>query len=171
MRRFRFPRWIVSSASCCVLLIADLLPIQAQESPSSATQQSLTPAVSLRDAQRLALANNWDILAAQTTVDAANAQKIVSEQWPNPNISFSTLKIDVDGRSSRTSEGNSFWQRSYDSIVALNQLFEIGKRGNRQDSAQAGLASATARLADARRLLELLVATTYINALPGRGQR
>ncbi len=61
--------------------------------------------------------------------------------------------------------GNSFWQRSYDTIVALNQLFEIGKRGNRQDSAQSGLTSARARLADARRLLELLVATSYINAL------
>ena len=165
MRRFRFPRWIVSSASCCVLLIADLLPIQAQESPSSATQQSLTPAVSLRDAQRFALANNWDVLTAQTTVDAAMAQKIVSEQWPNPNLTLSTTKIDVDGHSSRTSEGNNFWQRSYDTTVALNQLFEIGKRGYRQDSAQAGLVATKARLADARRLLELLVATTYINAL------
>ncbi len=108
MRRFRFPRWIVYGVSFCVLLIADLLPIQAQERPSSATQQSVTSAVSLRDAQRLALANNWDVLTAQTTVDAAMAQKIVSEQWPNPNLTLSTFKIDVDGHSSRTSEGKQF---------------------------------------------------------------
>jgi len=46
--------------------------------------------------------------------------------------------------------------RSYDTIFAINQLFEIGgKRGSRKASAQAGFEAARAQFLDAKRTLDL----------------
>ena len=62
-------------------------------------------------------------------------------------------------------QGSFFWPRDYDSIAAINQLFEIGgKRKSRRLSAEAGLEGARARLLDARRTLDLAVAGAYAAA-------
>ena len=121
--------------------------------------------LSLADAQCLAFERNWDLLAAAAGVDAATAQKIVAREFPNPTLSLSTLKINVDNHPASTPEGNGFWERNYDTIFAINQLFEIGgKRRNRKLSAQAGYEAAKAQLFDARRTLDLGVARAYIAA-------
>ena len=57
------------------------------------------------------------------------------------------------------------WDRSYDTIFAINQLFEVGgKRRSRKASAQAGFEGAKAQLLDARRTLDLAVAKAYVAA-------
>ena len=122
-------------------------------------------ALTLESAQAYAFERNWDLLAAAAGVDAATAQKIVAREFPNPTFSYSTTKINVDNHPNSTPEGNGLWDRSYDTVFAINQLFEIGgKRKNRQASAQAGYESARALLYDARRTLSLAVARAYIAA-------
>ncbi len=100
----------------------------------------------------MAFEKNWDLLAAAAGVEAATAQKIVAHEFPNPTLSLSSTYINVDNHPNSTAEGNGLWDRSYDTIFAINQLFEIGgKRRNRKDSAQAGFEGAKAQFFDARR--------------------
>ncbi|MFO1518159.1 MAG: TolC family protein [bacterium] len=139
----------------------------AQESrPSSFSEPVPLPQnLSLAEAKRIAFQNNWDLLAAKSQVDLATAQKIVSKELPNPTFSYSTQKINIDGRSPATPAGNGFWERDYDSFFAINQLFEIaGKRSNRQKSAEAGFAGAQARLEDSRRILDAGITKAYVEA-------
>jgi cobalt-zinc-cadmium efflux system outer membrane protein len=120
--------------------------------------------LSLAKARQLAFERNWDLLAAKTGIDSATAQLIVAKEFPNPNVSLSTTKIDPNGNA--TPLGNSFWDRSYDTIFAVTQLIEIaGKRGDRQTSARAGIVGSRARLFDARRTLDQGVTKAYIAAL------
>jgi outer membrane protein, heavy metal efflux system len=120
--------------------------------------------LSLADAERVAFERNWDLLAARSGVDMATAQRIVAHEFPNPTASLGTSKIGT--HENATSLGNDLWERSYDSIAAVNQLIEIaGKRSSRQASAEAGVLSAAARLADARRLLNSGVAHAYLAAV------
>ena len=123
-----------------------------------------TNTISLAQAQAQAFARNWDVLAAKTGVSAAEAQRLIAQEFPNPTFSVSTAKIGPhDGG---TALGNGIWNRSYDTIFAVNQLIEIGgKRRDRKNSAAAGLAGAQARFLDARRLLEQGVTKAYVAAL------
>lgn len=134
--------------------------------PLPACAGEATPKVlGLGEAKRIAFERNWDLLAAKASVDLAVAQKIVSHEFPNPTAEINPAKINSDGQPNSTDRGNSLWHRSYDTIFAINQLFEIGKRGPRQASAAAGLEAAEASFKDARRTLDLAVAKAYIAAL------
>jgi len=147
-----------------------LLGVAAAGAESSTN--SSTAALTLVDAKRLAFLRNWDLLAAKGDVDIAVAQRLVAHEFPNPVASFSTLKINFDNHSAGTSAGNGFWERNYDTIAAVNQLIEIGgKRRARKDSAAAGLRSAEARLADARRLLDAGVTQAYVAVLVAEEKR
>jgi cobalt-zinc-cadmium efflux system outer membrane protein len=111
--------------------------------------------LSLTQARALAFQRNWDLLAAKSDVSVAEAQRLVAREFPNPTASFSVTKINVDSNPNSTASGNEFWDRSYDTVAAINQLIEIGgKRKARKASAAAGLKGAEARLSDARRLLD-----------------
>jgi len=124
----------------------------------------VTNTLSLPEARRLAFERNWDLLAAQSGVDAATAQLLIAKEFPNPTFSYSTAKIGSHENSSPT--GNGLWSRSYDTIFAVNQLIEIGgKRRDRKISAEAGITGARARFYDARRLLEQGVTKAYVAAL------
>ncbi len=153
------------------LLLGAVLATQPQTQAAAAgpaggvVPERLLQHLTLADAQQLAFQRNWDLLAAAAGVDAATAQKIVAHEFPNPNLALSTAFINVDGHPSGTSAGNGFWDRNYDTIFAINQLFEIGgKRHNRQNAAQAGYEVARAQFLDARRTLDLAVAKAYIAA-------
>src|SRR3954464_10278699 len=146
-----------------VALFAWLLLVASRTAvaQTNAVTNAVSSRLSLVEAQRASFQRNWDLLAAQSDVDLAVAQKIVAKEFPNPTLALSTQKIDTD-RSSATHLGNGFWDRSYDSIFAVNQLFEMGaKRGSRKQSAAAGLEGAGARLQDARRVLNQAVAKSY----------
>jgi len=123
-----------------------------------------TNALTLADAKQMAFERNWDLLAASSGVDAAQAQLIVTKEFPNPIASLSTAKIGE--RNAGTISGNDLWDRNYDSIAAVSQLIEIGgKRHDRQAAARASVLSAEARFYDAKRTLDQGVTKAYIAAL------
>lgn len=123
-----------------------------------------TNTLSGADAKRIAFERNWDLLAAKSGVDAAAAQLLVVKEFPNPTFSYSTARI--GSHESSTPLGNGLWNRSYDTIFAINQLIEIGgKRQNRNASAQAGMSGARARFYEARRLLNQGVTKAYLAAV------
>ncbi len=151
------------------LLMAGVSTTYPQPATNPPTMAGLTNSISerltLAEAEKTAFLRNWDLLAARSDVDAATAQKIVARQFPNPSLALSVTKISVDNHGNSTPEGNDFWSRSYDTVAAINQLFEIGgKRSSRKASAEAGLEGAQARLMDAKRLLDLAVAKAYVAA-------
>jgi len=135
--------------------------------PASATAvKSPIRVLTLAEAQRVAFERNWDLLAARSDVDMATAQKIVARQFPNPTLSASMAKINVGSNPNGTDLGNGIWDRSYDTIFAVGQLFEIGgKRANRRLSAAAGIKGAEARLEDSRRILNQAVSKNFIEAV------
>ena len=136
--------------------------VSAQAVLASDTPERL----SLVEAKRLAFERNWDFLAAKSDVDIAAAQEIIAREFPNPAFAWTTAKMPVNGQSAATAEGRGLWQRSYDTVLSINQLFEIGgKRRSRQVSAEQGFRAERARFADARRTLELGVSKAYIAAV------
>jgi outer membrane protein, heavy metal efflux system len=144
------------------LFVAALLSLSPRGLAQSAG--AATNLLSLADAKRAAFERNWDLLAAKSGVDAATAQLIISREFPNPSVSLSTAKI--GSHEAGTILGNSIWQRSYDSIAAVNQLIEIGgKRHDRQMAARAGVLGAKARFYDAKRTLDQGVTKAYLAAL------
>lgn len=150
-----------------VLGHADIAAASGSLAPQSdaATTDSL-PTLTLAVARRLAYERNWDLLAARSEVDAATARRIVAREFPNPNLSLSTTKIPANRGPASTPSGNALWDRNYDTTAAIGQLFEIGgKRASRRAVAAAGLRGAEARLADARRVLDLGVLTAYVAVL------
>jgi cobalt-zinc-cadmium efflux system outer membrane protein len=135
------------------------------ETQSSRTQETAGPEkLSLKEAQEIAFQRNWDLLAAKSGIDSAQAQLIVVKEFPNPTLSLSSAKIGT--HDSATVLGNSIWNRSYDTIAAVSQLIEIaGKRADRQRAARAGIEGARARFFDAKRTLDQGVTKAYVAAL------
>ncbi|HWI56323.1 MAG TPA: TolC family protein, partial [Bacillota bacterium] len=122
--------------------------------------------LSLAQAQQMAVERNWDLLGAAAGIDAATAQKIVAREFPNPTLSLATSKINVDNHPNSTAAGNGLWDRSYDTIFAINQLLEIGgKRASRKAVAQAGFEGTKAQFLDVKRLLDLGVTKAYAAAI------
>jgi cobalt-zinc-cadmium efflux system outer membrane protein len=120
--------------------------------------------LTLADAKRTAFLHNWDLLSAKSGIDSATAQLIVTKEFPNPTLNYSTSTIGTHHEA--TDEGNGIWHRSYDTVVAVSQLIEIaGKRHDRQAAARAGIRGAKARFYDARRTLDQGVTKAYVAAL------
>lgn len=123
------------------------------------------PRLTLDGALRLAHERNPDLLAAEADLESARAQRATAVALPNPALAYSTSKIPADGSPATTIYGNGFYTRSYDTVVSASQLVEIGgKRKNRRVSADEGIAGATARVADAARLLDAAVVRAYTAA-------
>jgi outer membrane protein, heavy metal efflux system len=165
-------RFFVATGSpmqwCVSLLLTGLVlgaePVSNRPEAPSFAHENPRRELSLTQAQSIAFQRNWDLLAARTGIDVAAAQLLVAKEFPNPTLSWSTMKIDPRGNG--TPLGNAVWNRSYDTIVSVSQLVEIGgKRHSRQDSARAGIAAARARFFDARRSLEQGVTRAYVAAL------
>jgi len=92
------------------LLLWATAPVSSVSGESSVAAFTTNgPPVSLAGAQQMALERNWDLLAAAAGVDAATAQKIVVHEFPNPTLSASASKINVDDKSNATSSGNGVW--------------------------------------------------------------
>jgi outer membrane protein, heavy metal efflux system len=122
------------------------------------------PTWSLSDVKHAAFTQNWDLLAAKSGIDAATAQLVIAQEFPNPTASLSIARIGT--HENATILGNGLWDRSYDSIAAVNQLIEIaGKRHDRQMAGRAGVEGAKARFFDAKRTLDQGVTKAYTGAL------
>ena len=183
-----------------VLCIASLCTATTpgQEKSADGPQVKLK-ALSLADARKTAQMQNWDILAAKSGMDAAEAQKIIAREFPNPTVSLDVSKINVDGRSntydqpltraqriqqSATLPGgqsgdvfvtprhkNGLWDRTYDTVLAVSQLVELGgKRKHRVAAAKAGADAAAAQFEDARRMLDGAVIKAYADVLAARAK-
>ena len=151
-------------------LLLAVCSASAKDPPRDGGDDAVPSQLTLGAAQRIAYQRNWDLLAAQAGVDLAVAQKIVAHEFPNPTLSYSTQKISADSQPSGTTAGNGLWNRNYDTIFAVNQLYEIGgKRTIRQLSAAAGFKAAEASFRDARRTLDLGVSKAYIAVLLADG--
>ncbi len=124
--------------------------------------------LSLVQAQQQALARNADVRTAAAQAEAAIAQVRAAREFPNPTLGLSTAKIATDGSGNGTPAGNRLLDRSYDSIIALSQLVELGKRGPRRESALAGQRAAEALRDDVRRLTLAAVSQAYVAALEAR---
>ena len=125
--------------------------------------------LSLAEVLRRAESASPDLAAARNDLAQANAQRLVAAQLPNPSLSASVSKIPTDGTSVATGLGNGFFDRAYDSVVALSQPFELGgKRKDRRLSAQAGIEASGARLADAMRTVRDSVVRAYVAAVAAR---
>ncbi len=123
------------------------------------------PGLTLKEALQRALAHNWDLLAARSNVDLATAQRILAAEIQNPSAAATVSGVPVDGSPAGTPLGNGLWQRSYETNLAVSQLFELhGKRALKRVSAEAGLDAARARLDDARRVLDAAVIKAYAAA-------
>jgi cobalt-zinc-cadmium efflux system outer membrane protein len=135
-----------------------------EASAPAQTNAQTAPPLSLATAQRLAIEHNWDLLAARSGVDTAEAQWLVTKEFPNPTVGWNTYKIgDSQGG---TPLGNGVLARNYDTIASVNQLIEIaGKRKDRQAAAQQGVLGAKARFLDAKRTLEQGMTKAYVTAL------
>ena len=143
----------------CILLACALA------APAFSSRGEEPARVTLADALRLARENNPDLLAARSDLETALAQRETAVALPNPVLSYSTSKIPTDGTPAGTVYGNDFYSRAYDTVVSVGQLVEIGgKRGSRRASADAGIAAADARFADAGRLLDAAVVKAYVAA-------
>lgn len=157
---------LFKTTSVVVFLAMSLNFSDAAENTVSDSTGEGEKGLSLAEAKKIAFQNNWDLLAAKSDVDLAVAQKLVVREFPNPGFSLGTSGISANGRGNSTEAGNGFWQRNYDTVVAVGQLFEIsGKRSSRKASAAAGLRGAEARLLNARRVLEAGVTQAYVEAL------
>jgi outer membrane protein, heavy metal efflux system len=133
----------------------------ALDEPPSAPPATLR----LADARSLALAHNWEVLAAKSDLDLAEAQRIVARALPNPEISATLGKLNSTNQPPGATPNGS----ARDTVIALGQLVEIGKRGNRVASAQAGIESARARFEFARTRLDAAVVKAYVAALAADG--
>jgi len=149
---------------CC--LSAKWMMAETRPEPVALAEAGPARVLTLEQARNRAFERNWDLLASKSDVDLATAQRIVAREFPNPVLSWTTAKVPADHNPASTTRGNDVWSRNYDTIFAVNQLFEIGgKRTHRKASAAAGLEAAEARLMDARRTLDAAVTQSYINAL------
>jgi outer membrane protein, heavy metal efflux system len=138
-------------------------PANPNPGPGAATNGPART-LSLAQAKEIAFEKNWDLLAAKSGINSAAAQLIVAKEFPNPTASISTAYIGT--YKDATFLGNGVWQRSYDTIFAVNQLIEIaGKRHDRQMAARAGISGAKARFYDAKRTLDQGVTKAFIAAL------
>src|SRR5690242_1486556 len=87
-------------------------PVTNSPTSSGVSAENLPQRLSLVQAQQIAFQRNWDLLAARSGIDFATAQLLVSKEFPNPTLSWTTFKIDPRGNG--TPLGNSIWDRSYD---------------------------------------------------------
>ena len=157
---------MIRPLSCFAALAALALaggPAWAQE---AAEPHPLT----LEEARRLALERNADFRMAQIQVEAALAQLKTVREFPNPTLGLSTAKISTDGTPEGTILGNSLYNRAYDSIASLSQLFAVAKRGLQRGAASAGVLAAQSQRDDARRLLLQAVVQDYAAAVAARAE-
>jgi cobalt-zinc-cadmium efflux system outer membrane protein len=124
-----------------------------------------TPGLTLAAARQQALAHSWDLLAAKSDLDQATAQSLLAREIQNPSLSSTVSQIPLDGSPTGTAAGNGLFERSYQTELVVSQLLEgHGKRRLRRASAAAGIDAASARFADARRVLDAAVAKDYAAA-------
>lgn len=123
------------------------------------TAASAGDALTLPQAQSLAIERNPDLRIARAALASARANVQSAGAPPNPVLSLSTSSIGVNG-----SGGGPLWRRQIDSVLGVSQLIERGgKRELRQENAEHQVRAAGADLGDVRRQLRMMVAQAYVD--------
>jgi outer membrane protein, heavy metal efflux system len=113
--------------------------------------------LTLQEARRLALEQSFELLAAKSDLDRADAQRTTAHAFPNPNAFLSLDRFPL---------GASTGTGGRDTIAGLNQLVELGgKRGDRVRSAEAGFGGSAARFEIVCARLDANVVKAYVAAL------
>src|SRR5258708_7093639 len=106
----------MSSLKFCLMPLSMLLlggpPALGEAVSHTASSSSDQNALSLGQAQRMALERNWNLLAAAKGIDVALPKKLLTHKSPNPTFSFPPSKPGVDAHPNPTPAGNGLWDRS-----------------------------------------------------------
>jgi len=118
--------------------------------------------LTLQQAETLFLKRNRELQVARRGVEVAEADRLAAAARPNPVVAANVANL---GPRRATINGVSM-TRNPDTIVSLTQLFERGnKRELRMDAAQLGIDASREDLADALRVQEVVLASTYYDLL------
>jgi outer membrane protein, heavy metal efflux system len=143
-------------ACCAALLAASCSTVRAQA--ASPTQGPVK--ITLDDAIQLALKNNHNLLAAETTIEQNEALEVQANLRPNP-----TFFTDWEYLPLTASEWNTtYLHNETEADAGLSYLFERGKkRQHRLQAAQDVTAQARSLVTDNERTLTFNVASQFIN--------
>ena len=127
----------------------------------------LPPVLTLAKALEIFRARGFDLLVAEANVRSASGDVSIANGLPNPSLSFSA------GKNFRCAASQDCTVVSYSGSVFDNSLisnFLTGKRGLRQDVAQAALQAARRQKDDAQRTLEFQLKQAFFQALLAQAQ-
>lgn len=142
------------------LYAADTPPPTA--TPVLVLSDTLGNTLTLVQAEQLFLLHNRELQVAQSLYAGAQADIGSSSQRPNPNLSLNSSSI---GPANGIGRGP-MWNKSFDTIVRVDQLFERGdKRKLRGASAQFLADAAQHDVAETRRQQLFLVRAAYYDLL------
>lgn len=131
----------------------------------SATAEDVTlEKLSLSGAEALFRANNRELLFANRMVESAQASAVIAGQKPNPVLSLGLANFNFNRKqgNSNPDGGNSLADKTLNSTVQINQLFERGdKRELRLASAEIGIKASKYDLKDTIRQQQLALANAY----------
>ncbi|MGZ8967449.1 MAG: TolC family protein, partial [Gallionella sp.] len=128
--------------------------VYASESAASTPPNALT----LTQAEQLLQLHNRELQVAQSLYAGAQADTHSAAQRPNPNVSFNSSSI---GPANGIGRGP-MWNKSFDSIARIDQLFERGdKRALRGASAQFLADAAQHDVAEVQRQQRYLLRAAY----------
>lgn len=120
--------------------------------------------LSLRAADELFRSNSRELLSAKRMVESAQAGAVIAGQKPNPVLSLgvSNLNLNHNQGNANPNGGNSLADKTLNSAVQINQLFERGdKRELRLASAETGIKASKYDLKDIIRQQRLALANAY----------
>lgn len=142
--RLTLTLWLVLAASTAALAA----PPEPPASP---------PVLTLAQAQSMLLAHNRDLLAAQRSVEAAQASQLSAAARPNPQVSINTASINP-----HSVGGGSPYDKRMDTILRIDQVIERGdKRDLRIKTARQLEKASEADLADITRQQRIALFNAY----------
>ncbi len=131
---------------------------------SATAEDAYLGRLSLSSAEELFRANNRELLFANRMVESAQAGAVIAGQKPNPvlTLGLTNFNLNHNQGNSNPSGGNSLTDKTLNSTVQINQLFERGdKRELRLASAEIGIKASKYDLKDTIRQQQLALANAY----------
>ena len=141
------------------------MPALAQSASPDTGSAAQMQGLHLRDAERIALRDNHDILLARLSVEAAASAREIAAAAPNPTVTVQTLGINP-----RLGIGSGdLRSKTVDTAIRVDQLFERGdKRALREQNALFQLDASRLDSADAARQLRVAVRQAYYDLMAVR---
>jgi outer membrane protein, heavy metal efflux system len=166
-RRIRAAQEVAASFLTALLIFAGVVSVPAQAQTLSSTQGPVR--ITLDDAIQLALQHNHNLLAAQTTIEQAQAGEVAANVRPNPvfftDWEYLPLGAPSDQNSRLYPPGYTIGQYLHDNTegdLGLSYLIERGKKRQARLQAAKDITAETRSLvADNERTLTFNVASQF----------